>query len=139
MLQDAEGFDPPYGGESGGEMLPPPELEPAAPPQPAFVPEPPPWQDALDAGDLDLAQLAPPADPPAEKMDPVSQLKIDTDDAPEIPAWGPPVVTNPAPPIRIPEPDWEAELAERAEQHEPEPTVAPGPPLAVLPPDWKAP
>jgi hypothetical protein len=102
----------PWGGFQG-EMLPDaPAAPPPAPPA-QWRPPPPEWQAQLEAGDLDLASLEPPA--PSKPMDALAEMKsvdITDDDWPAPP--GPPMVLQPLTRPRVPEVDWRAEAEERA-------------------------
>jgi hypothetical protein len=134
IAAEAEAFENKEFGVSAGAMLPAPEPEEQPPSQPVGLKiEPPPWQDKLDAGDLDLDALGPPERQP-DALAALDKLKLDTGDVDEIPPWGPPVVTNPAPPIRIPEADWHLEQQESTPAA---PAAEPPAPRPVFPrPPW---
>lgn len=136
MLQnnERESFENKTFGASAGEMLPPPDAQPPAQQSVGLTIEPPPWQDALDRGEIDLEALAPPERPPDEltALDKMKSMVEPFDP----PAPGPPLVTDPAPPIRIPEADWSAEQKQRAER-DPEPAAEPpGEPFIPPKPPW---
>ena len=112
----AEQFeDKEWQGASHGEVLPTPEPEPPQPATQGLEIEPPPWQDALERGDLDPASFAPLGDHPSETLTALERMKLDSDDVDEPRPWAPPQPpTKPLARPRPPEPDWRAEEEARA-------------------------
>jgi hypothetical protein len=136
MLDAGEDFENKEFGVSSGAMLPPPEHEQQPAPQPVGLTiEPPPWQDKLDSGDLDLEELAPPERQPDElaALDAMKSVDEPFDPKP----WAPPIVTEPLKRPTVPEADWHQEQQEATPPlPAPEP---PGPRPVFARPPWDQP
>jgi hypothetical protein len=137
VAAEAEAFENKEFGVSAGAMLPPPEPEQQPAPQPVGLTiEPPPWQDALDRGDLDLDALGPSERQPDE-LAALDQLKVDGGDIPEPRDWAPPVTTEPLKRPTVPEADWHLEQQESTPAV---PAAEPPAPRPVFPkPPWDQP
>lgn len=118
MMISGENFaDKPFLGPSSGEMFPQPPSTPAPVVAAPLAIPPPPWQDALERGDLDLASLDPPAQ--SDELGPIDALRLHVegfDPDPPAAMLGPPVVLEPLQRFQPPPVDWRREELERARQ-----------------------